>query len=43
MTTLGKSLGQTVCIARWQFFLLLGTSGFACGMLIARMQGALGL
>lgn len=37
-----KSLNDTICLKRWQAYGLLGMSGFACGMILARTVSALG-
>lgn len=36
------SLMETVCIKRWQAFVLLGASGFAVGNILAKVTTALG-
>ena len=37
-----KSLTETVCLKRWQAFVLLGLSGFAIGNVLAKTVTALG-
>lgn len=38
-----KSLQDPVTYKRWQAILLLAASGFACGTVLARIAGAIGL
>ena len=38
-----KTLTETVCVQRWQVFLMLGLTGFAFGTIIAKIANALGL
>ena len=38
-----RTLTETVCVTRWQVFLLLAMSGYAAGSIIAKVAGALGL
>lgn len=38
-----KTLTETVCVTRWQVFLLLAMSGYAAGSIISKVAGALGL
>lgn len=37
-----QSLNDTICLKRWQAYVLLGTSGFAFGTILARTAEALG-
>jgi hypothetical protein len=37
-----KSLTETICIKRWQAFVLLGASGYALGSILAKVTTALG-
>jgi len=34
---------KTVCVKQWLVFVMLGASGFACGTVLARIAGAIGL
>lgn len=38
-----KSLTDTVCVQRWQAFVLLAMTGFAFGTIIARLVDAMGI
>lgn len=37
-----SSLTETICIKRWQAFVLLGMSGFAAGNILSKTTSALG-
>ncbi len=36
------SLTETICLKRWQAYVLLGLSGFAVGNILAKTTAALG-
>jgi hypothetical protein len=37
-----NSLTETICIKRWQVFVLIGASGYAVGSILAKVTNALG-
>ncbi len=37
-----SSLTETICMKRWHAYVLLGTSGFAVGTVLARITEAMG-
>ncbi|WP_277601951.1 hypothetical protein [Altererythrobacter sp. BO-6] len=43
MTNALAHFNERICMTRWQAYLLLGSSGFAVGTLLARTVDAIGL
>jgi hypothetical protein len=37
-----NTLTETICIKRWQAFVLLGAAGYAVGAIVAKLTTALG-